>query len=57
MPKIIQMLPVARENGTLPFAVLGLEEGGALWYGFFDYDGKAKDGGPSTVNWRRVEIK
>jgi len=38
--KMIQILPVVGESGGLPFALVGLDDEGRVWYGTFEYGGK-----------------
>jgi len=48
--KMIQILPVVGESGGLPFAPVGLDDEGRVWYGTFEYGGKkttTPDGGPT----------
>ena len=52
--KMIQILPSGKPEG-LPFALIGLDDEGRVWYGTFEYGGKTPDGGPAAVLWRRVE--
>ncbi len=51
---MIQILPLGKPEG-LPFALIGLDDEGRVWYGTFEYGGKTPDGGPAAVLWRRVE--
>ena len=56
--KMIQILPVVGESGGLPFALVGLDDEGRVWYGTFEYGGKkttTPDGGLTEVRWRHVE--
>ena len=55
--KLIQTLPVRAAGGgsDLPYAVIGIEENGGMWFGVLKYDGKQKDGGPLAVAWRPID--
>ncbi len=51
--KMIQLLPVGKPD-NVPFAFIGLDDDGRIWYGNVGYE-KSPDTGPTTVLWRRVE--
>jgi len=52
MPNIIQILPAGSQNNAV-YGILGLEEGGRLFYGILEYaKPMPKDGGPTGIMWR-----
>jgi hypothetical protein len=57
MPNIIQIMPsfTTPENGIV-WGVIGLEEGGRLWFGQFEYTGEAQYG-PAMIAWRPIESR
>jgi len=58
MPNIVQVIPVAGPGNALPYALIGLEEGGRIWYGNFVYPPTPQpDGGPSAVQWRPLDAR
>ncbi len=58
MPNIIQIMP-AWSEGNMVHGLIGLEEGGRIWYGAIEFGGgerpRAEDSGPLAVAWRRIE--
>jgi len=57
MPNFVQIVPsyTTPENGIV-WGLIGLEEGGRLWFGQLDYKGDAQYG-PATISWRPIETK
>ena len=56
MPSLIQVIPIEMDK-NITYAVLGLEQGGRLWYGKLNYEGTSGAVGPSSIEWRLVEAK
>lgn len=54
--KIIQILLTGQAGGS-PFALVGLDDDGHVWYGNFEYGGKETDPGPASIVWRLIGAK
>lgn len=53
MNNLVQVVPLAMHD-RMPYAYLGLDTAGRLWYGRLAYDNQ-QDGGPSKIAWRPIE--
>jgi hypothetical protein len=50
--KMIQLLPLGNPD-NVPFALIGLDDEGRIWYSKVGYE-KSPDRGPTSVVWRPV---